>query len=174
MPKATKETRDKFKLPDKVVDFHDLLRKISTKDATTSCWRYDKTKAAMADEGFTVKKGRPGVSLAKFAFNLATGKERGYFPVAVATAVLCGADTEGLVASHLCHNALCVNPDHIVCEQQWINHERTRCLVESCKHHPACLADGSLAQSMPKVLIWSGGAYKDESAKAAKKRGLKK
>ena len=46
--------------------------------------------------------------------------------------------------SHLCHNKLCVNADHIVCESHEINMERYHCVQQgSCTgaHQPACLLE---------------------------------
>lgn len=41
------------------------------------------------------------------------------------------------VASHLCHNSECYNPDHLVWEPSWMNRLRDNCPGgESCSHRP--------------------------------------
>ena len=48
-----------------------------------------------------------------------------------------------LDCSHLCHNCLCINPDHLVLEPKHINNNRNTCLSRGvCQKHdslPACL-----------------------------------
>ena len=40
----------------------------------------------------------------------------------------------GLVSSHLCHNKACINPDHIIFEEQLVNNQRNSCKNEGrCK-----------------------------------------
>jgi hypothetical protein len=56
-------------------------------------------------------------------------------------------------ASHLCHNPLCVRPEHLIVEPRVMNHKRKNCLhkiqtpccgqtVLVCKHDPPCIHDG--------------------------------
>ena len=62
-----------------------------------------------------------------------------------------GVPDPGKVASHLCHNANCFNPNHLVCESQILNWQRNHCkqMAEairlarvkkqySCHHDPVC------------------------------------
>ena len=48
-----------------------------------------------------------------------------------------------LDASHICHNSLCTNPDHINLEKRAVNNERKICVsTNHCIHHgnhPDCL-----------------------------------
>jgi len=69
--------------------------------------------------------------------------------------------SKDLVASHLCHEADCLNPSHIVFEPQGINAHRTRCKAVSCQHTPRCLKDGSLANQKTRLMVYEDGAYKD-------------
>ena len=48
-----------------------------------------------------------------------------------------GADP-GLDCSHLCHNTLCCNPDHLVLELRSINNDRNH-----CKNEMHCFGHGS-------------------------------
>jgi len=68
--------------------------------------------------------------------------------------VATGDEPGVLVASHLCHNEQCVNPEHVVFERQGINVERTRCRVDRCHHEPKCLRSGSLAGEDTTALVW--------------------
>jgi len=56
-------------------------------------------------------------------------------------------------ASHLCHNPLCIRPDHLVVESRKLNHKRKNCLFKVgcqccstvlvvCTHNPPCLHAG--------------------------------
>jgi hypothetical protein len=56
-------------------------------------------------------------------------------------------------ASHLCHNPLCVRPEHLIVESRTLNHKRKNCLFKVmcqccsneiivCKHNPPCLHAG--------------------------------
>jgi len=38
--------------------------------------------------------------------------------------------SEGTVASHLCHNKKCINPDHLICENIKDNNRRKGCLCQ--------------------------------------------
>ena len=47
------------------------------------------------------------------------------------------------VVSHLCHNGLCINEEHIILESQGLNNHRKTChSTKHCTnaHHPPCLA----------------------------------
>ena len=50
-------------------------------------------------------------------------------------------DSNTINISHLCHNSLCVNPDHLTLETQAINNERKMCKGSNhCAcHTPPCL-----------------------------------
>ena len=39
-------------------------------------------------------------------------------------------------ASHLCGNARCFRPDHLVVEEHGVNEERKRCVAGQCRHNP--------------------------------------
>lgn len=46
--------------------------------------------------------------------------------------------------SHLCHNILCVNPAHLVCEPRKVNQGRGACVGGRwCSHMTACLRPGA-------------------------------
>ena len=52
------------------------------------------------------------------------------------------AGTRPLEVSHLCHDSLCANPDHLVLEPHEANAERISCrLMQHCvgTHKPACI-----------------------------------
>lgn len=42
--------------------------------------------------------------------------------------------------SHVCHNTLCINPEHISYEEHWINNNR-----QSCRNKGFCVGHGGLA-----------------------------
>ena len=47
-----------------------------------------------------------------------------------------------LDVSHICHNKLCVNIDHLILEAHFINCIRRQCVCDnrcSASHHPLCL-----------------------------------
>jgi hypothetical protein len=53
-----------------------------------------------------------------------------------------------LTASHLCHNAKCLNPKHLVLETLAVNKARNGCpSCEHCFHKPRCLIPGPLFSS---------------------------
>jgi hypothetical protein len=42
----------------------------------------------------------------------------------------------GLDVSHLCHNPLCVRPEHLSYEPHWVNRNRTKCVsLNICQKH---------------------------------------
>lgn len=51
-------------------------------------------------------------------------------------------------ASHLCHNSLCINPEHINLELHSVNNKRHTCVsIKKCIHHglePDCLIEYKL------------------------------
>jgi len=60
------------------------------------------------------------------------------------------ATSSRFVASHLCHQKACINPDHLVWEPDWYNRLRDNCLAQSltcgcgkvhdvCVHVPKCI-----------------------------------
>mgnify|MGYP001362008966 CR=1 FL=1 len=53
----------------------------------------------------------------------------------------------GCEASHLCHQKLCINPQHVIWEPGWSNQSR-----KSCKQYSVCLGHGS----HPKCLNMQG------------------
>ena len=53
-----------------------------------------------------------------------------------------GADS-GLDCSHLCHNTLCCNPDHLVLEPRSVNNNRNH-----CKNEMHCFGHGSHAKCL--------------------------
>ena len=48
-----------------------------------------------------------------------------------------------LPISHICHNSLCINPNHLSREEQLINNQRKKCIEQGvcCCHgnHPDCI-----------------------------------
>ncbi len=52
--------------------------------------------------------------------------------------------------SHLCHNSICINPDHLVEESQKINNQRKVCRgrIEGCTelHDPPCMLENDLGK----------------------------
>jgi hypothetical protein len=54
-------------------------------------------------------------------------------------------ETNGMTASHLCHQADCLNPYHVVFEQLDVNKGRNGCpgpVGNACTHSPRCLVAG--------------------------------
>jgi hypothetical protein len=133
-------------------DWQDELKSVSKKQTHkgVTCWIYDKSKAA-TKVGFRIVKGRP-----YFNLSLLNGaSERQEVPATRVLALLRQMNPRRLVASHRCHNGLCINPSHIVFEPQGINAHRTRCKRKKCQHKPKCLKDGTLARETSVYLQYS-------------------
>lgn len=51
-----------------------------------------------------------------------------------------GKLSDGKEVSHLCHEKLCFNPDHLTLESRMLNSSRNLCYTgQTCWHHPRCI-----------------------------------
>lgn len=60
-----------------------------------------------------------------------------------------------LTASHLCHQPLCLNPEHLCMERLEVNQSRNVCSGVLCGHCPRCLMSGCDYKAKSIVLTWN-------------------
>lgn len=62
--------------------------------------------------------------------------------VRAAAELSCGGPLQGKQASHICNDARCIRPSHVVPEDGDTNRSRNFCAPYRCHHSPKCLAAG--------------------------------
>lgn len=160
---------------EKFTQFADALRAVTLVNETTGCWIYK----SLAKEMTAMRKHRARTAKHKGFFTLAGTKlqvklsslnkfmeaDNPYKNLPATTKVnvvrafiLIRGDLalQEMTASHLCHVAICVNPNHVVYEPLLYNQSRNVCGGPSgeqfaCQHVPRCLRPGG---GFPEFLEW--------------------
>ncbi|KAI0107347.1 hypothetical protein F4776DRAFT_433538 [Hypoxylon sp. NC0597] len=115
--------------------------------ATTGCWKLpcksveyrpaiEKKHASLVNHNFPRKVMAHHVSLA-YHRKLAPTYDPPPFPDELRHIKPADGGKAAWVASHLCHDRACINPDHLVWEPGWANRLRDNCAgLDQCWHRP--------------------------------------
>lgn len=125
------------------------------KNNDLECWVFHEQKTKIP--GMRFNKHRPVFNLDRVSGGTGTNVKDEVFGAAAFAILANTQNGEKLVASHICHNAVCLNPAHIVMEPQSVNDHRTHCGGPThCECHPVvkCLVAGTKYRQNEVCMTW--------------------